>query len=179
VRPALERLRALAAAGAVARRYVHAPARLARQYADQVRLGDALQRAGGAVVCLNREWGRRPEADLLLHVQGMMADYERAQSIERQRRGTRHAARAGAVNGLSGAPYGYRYLPKDAGGGQASSEMAPGEARVVGPVCEGVGRDRLTIGAVGRRRRRAGERTRPGKAVWDRSVVWGLLKNPA
>ena len=44
---------------------------------------------------------------------------------------------------------------------------------------DGVGRDRLTIGEVCRRLTQAGERTRTGKTVWDRSVVWGMLKNPA
>ena len=42
-----------------------------------------------------------------------------------------------------------------------------------------VGRDRLTIGEVCRRLTRAGEVTRTGKRVWDRSVVWGMLKHPA
>ena len=42
-----------------------------------------------------------------------------------------------------------------------------------------VGHDRLTIGEVCRRLTQTGEVTRPGKTVWDRSVVWGILKNPA
>ena len=42
-----------------------------------------------------------------------------------------------------------------------------------------VGGDRLTIGAVCRRLTPAGERTRTGKTVWARSVVWGILKHPA
>jgi site-specific DNA recombinase len=179
VRPALERLRDMAAAGAVDRLYVHSPDRLARKYAYQGLLVDEFQRAGVEVVFLNRELGRSPEDDLLLQVQGMMAEYERAKIIERHRRGKRHAARAGAVNVLSGAPYGYRYIPKHAGGGQACYEMVPDEARVVGQVFEWVGHDRLTIGEVCRRLTRAGERTRTGKTVWDRSVVWGMLKNPA
>ena len=179
VRPALERLRDLAAAGAVDRLSVHSPDRLARKYAYQVLLVDELPRAGGEVVFLPRELGRSPEDDLLLQGQGMMAEYERAKIIERHRRGKRHAARASAVNVLSGAPYGYRYIPKDARGGQACYEMVSGEARVVGQVFEWVGHDRLTIGEVCRRLTRAGERTRTGKTVWDRSVVWGMLKNPA
>jgi site-specific DNA recombinase len=55
----------------------------------------------------------------------------------------------------------------------------PDEARVVRQVFDWVGRDRLTIGEVCRRLTQASEVTRTGKAVWDRSVVWGLLKNPA
>jgi site-specific DNA recombinase len=179
VRPALERLRDLVAAGAVDRLYVHAPDRLARKYASQVLLVDEFQRAGVEVIFLNRELGRSPEDELLLQVQGMMAEYERAKIIERHRRGKRHAARAGAVNVLSGAPYGYRYVPKHAGGGQARYDIVPDEARVVRQVFDWVGRDRLTIGAVCRRLTHAGEVTRTGKTVWDRSAVWGMLKNPA
>jgi site-specific DNA recombinase len=179
VRPALERLRDVTAAGAVDRLYVHSPDRLARKYAYQVLLVDEFQRAGVEVIFLNRELGRNPEDDLLLQVQGMMAEYERAKIIERHRRGKLHAARAGTVNVLSGAPYGYRYIPKYEGQGQARYEAVPDEARVVRQVFDWVGRDRLTIGEVCRRLTQAGEVTRTGKTIWDRSVVWGMLKNPA
>jgi site-specific DNA recombinase len=179
VRPALERLRDLAAAGAVDRLYVHSPDRLARKYAYQVLLVDEFQRAGVEVIFLNRELGRSPEDDLLLQVQGMMAEYERAKIIERHRRGKRHAARAGSVNVLSGAPDGYRSMPKHASGGQARYDIVPEEARVVRQVFAWVGRDRLTIGAVCRRLSCASEVTHTGKTVWDRSAVWGMLKNPA
>ena len=87
---------------------MHAPDRLARKYAYQVLLVDEFRRAGVEVIFLNRALGQRPEDDLLLQVQGRMAEYERAKIIERQRRGKRHAARSGAVHVLSGAPYGYR-----------------------------------------------------------------------
>ena len=42
-----------------------------------------------------------------------------------------------------------------------------------------VGGDRLTLGEVCRRLTQAGERTRTGRTVWDRRVVWGILKHPA
>src|SRR5882724_7181937 len=179
VRPALERLRDVIAAGAIDRLYVHSPDRLARKYAYQVLLVDEFRRAGVEVIFLNRALGQSPEDDLLLQVQGMIAEYERAKIIERHRRGKRHAARSGVVNVLSGAPYGYRYIAKYAGGGQARYELVPDEARLVRQVFDWVGRDRLTIGEVCRRLTRAGEVTRTGKTVWDRSVVWGMLKNPA
>jgi site-specific DNA recombinase len=179
VRPALERLRDLVAAGAVDRLYIHSPDRLARKYAYQVLLVDEFHRAGVEVVFLNRELGRSPEDDLLLQVQGMMAEYERAKIIERHRRGKLHAARAGKVNVLGGAPYGYRYIDKYAGGGQARYEVLPEEARVVCQVFDWVGRDRVTIGEVCRRLTQAGERTRTGRTVWERSVVGGILHNPA
>ncbi len=129
VGPALERLRDLAAAGAVVRLYVPSPDRLACKYAFQVLLVDEFQHAGVEVIFLNRELGRSPEDALLLQVQGMMAEYERPKMIERHRRGKLHAARAGVVNVLSGAPYGYRYVPKYEGHGKRAmrwSRTKPG-----------------------------------------------------
>jgi site-specific DNA recombinase len=179
VRPALERLREAVAVGAVDRLYVHSPDRLARKYAYQVLLVDALPHAGVEVIFLNRELGHTPEDELRLQVQGMMAEDERAKILERHRRGTRHAAHAGSVKVLVAAPYGYRYLPKHHGGGQARYEMVAEEARVVRQMFEWVGHERATIGDVCRRLSRAGEPTRTGKAVWDRSAMWGMLRNPA
>jgi site-specific DNA recombinase len=83
------------------------------------------------------------------------------------------------VNVLSGAPYGYRYIDKHSGGGQARYEGQAAEARVVRQVFAWVGRDRLSIGEVCRRLTQAGEVPRTGKTVWDRSVVWGILHKPA
>jgi site-specific DNA recombinase len=117
VRPALKRLRDAMSTGIIDRLYVHSPDRLARKYAYQVLLVEELSRLGVEVVFLNRELGHSPEDDLLLQVQGMTAEYERAKILERHRRGKLHAARTGSVNVLVGAPYGYRYINKHQGGG--------------------------------------------------------------
>src|SRR4051794_32110158 len=61
VRPGLERLRDLAAAGSLDRVYVHSPDRLARRYAYQVLLVDELRRAGIEIVFLNRAIGTSAE----------------------------------------------------------------------------------------------------------------------
>ncbi|MDA8185108.1 MAG: recombinase family protein [Actinomycetota bacterium] len=179
VRPALESLRDLAVAGDIDRLYVHSPDRLARKYAYQVLLLEELRRAGVEVVFLNRELGRTPEDDLLLQVQGMVAEYERAKILERSRRGKRHAAKEGVVSVLSCAPYGYRYVSKQDGGGQARFEVVLDEARVVRLIFEWVGRERVSIGEVCRRLNKAGERTPRDKAAWSRSTIWGILRNPA
>ncbi len=65
---------------------------------------DECRRAGVEVIFLNRAVGQSPADDLLLQMQGMRAEYERAKILARHRRGKRHAARVGAVNVLSGAP---------------------------------------------------------------------------
>ena len=178
VRPGLERLRDLVATGTLDRVYVYAPDRLARRYAYQVLLLDEFRRGGAEVVFLNRPIGVSPEDDLLLQVQGMVAEYERAQILERSRRGKRHAARRGAVSVLSTAPYGYRYIDKRHGGGVARYEVIEDEAAVVRQMFEWLGRDRVSIGEVCRRLRQAGHRTRAGVA-WQRGTVWRVLKNPA
>jgi site-specific DNA recombinase len=109
VRPALDRLRDLVMTGAIDRIYVHSPDRLARNYAYQVLLVDEWRRAGVDLVFLNRPLGQSPEDDLLLQVQGIVAEYERAKIMERSRRGKKHAAQRGSLNVMSGAPFGYRY----------------------------------------------------------------------
>ena len=84
LRPGLEQLRDVVALQGVDRLYVHSPDRLARKYAYQVLLLDELQRAGVAVIFLNRALSQTPEDELLLQVQGMIAEYERAKILERQ-----------------------------------------------------------------------------------------------
>ena len=85
----------------------------------------------------------------------------------------------GVVSVLSGAPYGYRYVSKQEGAGEAHFEVVWEEARVVRQVFEWVGRDRCSIGEVRRRLEAAKERTRTGKTVWDRATIGGMLHNPA
>jgi site-specific DNA recombinase len=179
IRPALERLRDVVAAAGIDQLYVHCPDRLARNYAHQVLLLEEFLRAGVEVIFLNREVGQTPEDQLLLQVQGMIAEYERAKILERSRRGKRHGAQVGKVSVLAGAPYGYRYVTKQEGEGEARFEIVWEEARVVRQVFEWVGRDRCTIGEVRRRLEAAGEQTRTGKTVWDRTTICGMLKNPA
>jgi len=130
VRPALERLRDMAAAGSIDRLYVHSPDRLARRYAYQVLLIDELSRCAVKVVFLNHGVGDSPEDSLLLQVQGMVAEYERAKILERSRRGKLHAARKGVVSVLSAAPYGYRYLPVSREGREAQYEIILEQAKV-------------------------------------------------
>ena len=179
LRPALEQLRDLAATGGIDRLYIHSPDRLARKYAYQVLLLDELQRAGVEIVFLNRALGDSPEDDLLLQVQGMVAEYERAKILERSRRGKRHAARSGSINPLSGAPYGYHYIDTQQGNGQARYEVHPEQAPVVRQIFDWMGREQATIGEACRRLQQADIPSPKGKPVWDRSTIWGMLNNPA
>jgi site-specific DNA recombinase len=178
-RPALERLRDAVAGGHIERIYVHAPDRLARRYAHQVLLIDEFHRAGAEVVFLNRPIGGTAEDDLLLQVQGVIAEYKRAKILERSRRGRRHAARSGSVSALTGAPFGYRYMSRAQGGGAARFEVVEDEAHIVRLVFAWVGLDRLSLREVCRRLRQMGCRTRRGSTYWHASTIRGMLDNPA
>jgi len=178
VRPGLERLRDLAAQGQLDAVLVYSPDRLSRKYAYQVLLLEEFARAGTAVVFVRAPRAETPEEVLLLQVQGMIAEYEKAQIGERTRRGKRHRARCGLVNVLSGAPYGYRYVRKSEAG-PARYEVLEAEAAVVREVFRRYGEEGWTIGALTRWLTAAGIPTRTGKRQWDRSTVWGMLRNPA
>jgi site-specific DNA recombinase len=176
VRPALDRLRDLTATGVINRIYVHSPDRLARNYAYQVLLIDEWRRAGVEVVFLNRPLGQSPEDDLLLQVQGIVAEYERAKIMERSRRGKKHAAQHGSLNVMSCAPFGYRYVSvRD---GQGSSPFQS-RREWVKQVFEWIVNDRCSLGEVCRRLQETGERTQSGKSIWSRQAVWHMLQNPA
>jgi site-specific DNA recombinase len=179
LRPALERLRDMAAAGALDRVYVSCPDRLARDFAHQILLIDELHRAGVEVVFLNHNVDDSPEGNLLLQIQGVIAQYERAKILERVRRGRLHAARSGAVSVLGGAPYGYRYIKKSDGGGCAAYQIVLEEARVVRQIFDWVGRDGCSLSAVVKRLKTSGIPTSTGKPVWDRATLADMLKNAA
>lgn len=179
VRPALERLRDVAAAGGLNRLYVLSPDRLSRKYAYQVVLVEELERAGVVLCFLSDPLDASPQIALLQQLQGMIAEYERAQITERTRRGKRYGAQQGAVSALSGAPYGYRYVPKGPGEPDARYEIVVDQARVVRQIFTWVGHDRLTLGVVQQRLGATGERTRNGTTTWDRGTLRRLLRNPA
>jgi site-specific DNA recombinase len=178
VRPGLERVRDLAAEGQIQAVLVLSPDRLSRKYAYQVLLLEELARHGVQVVFINAPRSDSPEDQLLLQFQGMIAEYERTQILERSRRGKLHRARQGEASVLSGAPYGYRYVRKnDERAG--SYEVIEAEAQVVCQAYEWYTVEGLSIGAVTRRLNELGVPTKKHGAKWERSTVWAMLRNPA
>jgi DNA invertase Pin-like site-specific DNA recombinase len=98
-RPGLERVRDLAAEGQIQAVLVYAPDRLSRKYAYQILLIEELAREGVETRFLNAPQSTTAEDQLLVQFQGMIAEYERAQILERSRRWKRHRARAGIEPG--------------------------------------------------------------------------------
>jgi site-specific DNA recombinase len=178
LRPGLEAVRDLAAAGHIEAVLVYSPDRLSRKYAYQVLLAEELSRCGVELVFLKAPSGTTPEDQLLVQFQGMIAEYERAQIAERSRRGKRHRAREGSINVLSGAPYGYRYVRKR-DTSAAYYEVIDSEAAVVRRVYQAYTQQGLSINALARLLNEEQVPTRTGTTRWERSTVWGMLRNPA
>ena len=177
-RPALERLRDLVAGVGVDVVVCYSPDRLARKFAYQALLIEEFTRAGTRVEFVKGPRGDSPEDQLLVQFQGMFAEYEKAQIMERYRRGKAHRARAGSVSVLSGAPYGYRYLRKTPHT-PAGYEIVAHEAVLVREVFRRYTDDGASIAELARWLGEQGALTRTGKSRWDRSVIWGILRNPA
>jgi site-specific DNA recombinase len=178
VRPGLEALRDLAAEGQIAAVLIYSPDRLSRKYAYQVLLSEELSRCGVELIFLKAPAVATPEDQLLVQFQGMIAEYERAQIAERCRRGKKHMAQQGGVNVLSGAPFGYRYVRKS-DTSAAFYEVVEAEAAVVRMVFEIYTQQRLSINAIARLLNERQIATRTGQGRWERSTVWGMLRNPA
>jgi DNA invertase Pin-like site-specific DNA recombinase len=177
-RPALERLRDLVAQVAVDVVLCYSPDRLARKFAYQAVLIEEFARAGTTVRFVKGPRGDTPEDALMVQFQGMFAEYEKAQLMERYRRGKAYRARAGSVNVLGGAPFGYRYGRKtpECGG---TYDIVEHEAHLVAELFRRYTDDGATIADLTRWLTACGTPTRTGKTRWDRSVVWGMLRNPA
>jgi site-specific DNA recombinase len=94
-RPALDRLRDGAQRGEFDAVVVLAPDRLARDYAHQWFLIEELTKLHIQMIVLHNPFGDTPQGKLLAQMQGMIAEYERAQILERTRRGRLEKARRG------------------------------------------------------------------------------------
>ena len=79
---------------------------------------------------------------------------------------------------LSGAPFGYRYVRKTDLAG-AAYEIVEDQAALVAEMFRRYADDGATIADLARWLGSAGAVTRTGKHRWDRSVIWGMLRNPA
>jgi DNA invertase Pin-like site-specific DNA recombinase len=178
VRPALERLRDVVTGVGVDVVLCYSPDRLARKFAYQALLIEEFARAGTKVEFVKGPRGDSPEDQLMVQFQGMFAEYEKAQILERYRRGKAHRAKTGSVNVLSGAPFGYRYLRKTDHTG-AVYEVVEHEAALVAELFRRYADDGVSIAELTRWLTAQSAPTRTGKHRWDRSVVWGMLRNPA
>lgn len=155
---------------------VLSPDRLARKYAYQALVLEEFRRAGCEVTFLNHAITDNPGDQLLLQIQGAVAEYERALLGERFRRGKLQKARAGWFIG-GRAPYGYRYIPcRDGAGGRL--EIDEDEAMFVRLLYGWLVEERMTIRQILKRLNFGPFYPRSGKHPWSPSVVHHILSEP-
>jgi site-specific DNA recombinase len=155
---------------------VFAPDRLARKYAYQVLLLEEFRRAGCEVVFLQHPISDDPNDQLLLQIQGAIAEYERAVLAERFRRGKLQRARDGQYLGGK-APYGYRYIRRQDGvAGHLVIDEA--EAEMVRTLYTWFVDDQLTIRQVAWRLYASAWHPRGAGRVWATSTIHHILADP-
>ena len=177
-RPALDRLRDFASEGLFEDIFILSPDRLSRKYAYQAILIDEFN---GNEVKVHFQNSKDPVSatdNLSIQMQGMFAEYERAQIAERSRRGKKYKAKNGAVSVFSRAPYGYRYI-KGADQVSASFEINDREASVVKTIFELYVKKRLSIGKIQSYLSEHQVRSPKGLTIWSRSTINFMLKNSA
>jgi len=175
-RPGLDALRDAVHEGAVDLVAVLTPDRLTRRYAYQVLLIEEFRRAGCQLIFVQRPITEDPNDQLLLQIQGAVAEYERALLSERFRRGKLQKARAGQY--LAGrAPYGYRYVPRqDSVAGHLVIDDS--EAELVRTLYQWLIDEPMTIRQILKRLNFGPWFPRSGRRPWSPSTVHHILSDP-
>ncbi len=168
-RPALDRLRDAAHEGEFEVVGVYSPDRLARRYAYQILLLEEFRKAACEVEFIERPISDDPHDQLLLQIQGAIAEYERAVLAERFRRGKLQKARDGQWVGGQGS-YGYRYVPRR-DGVPGHLEIDDDEAAVVRMLYRWLIDERMTVRQIIKRLAAGPWRPRNGKRIWSNAVV--------
>src|SRR5262249_7420347 len=176
-RPALDRLRDAARRGEFDAVVIVSPDRLARNYAHQWLLIEECEKLHTPLIFLQNPFGDSPQGKLLTQMQGMIAEYERAQIAERTRRGRLEKARQGAFMPWAYTCYGYRYLPKRYGL-PPPLMIDPVEAAVVRDIYRVLVEEQLSCRQITKRLNVANTPTPTGKnAVWQHATVRNMLAN--
>jgi site-specific DNA recombinase len=175
-RPGLDRLRDAAEAGTVDAIWCLSPDRLARSYAYQILILDELASYQVPVRFSDAPPLDDPQGRLLVQIQGVIAEHERAKFVERGRRGKLYRARAGEVLSTK-VPYGYRRVPRGEHGPAHVIIHEPEAAvvrRVFADFLAGHSQRHLAVALSNE-----GIASPEGKPVWRLSTVCRLLRNEA
>lgn len=175
-RPGLDRLRDAIGPGEFDLVLFHSPDRLARKAVYQHLILEELEKAGVRLEFLNFPVDGSPESKMLLGMQGLFAEYERAKIIERTRRGKLHWAREGALVG-GHASFGYRWV-KRGEDHRARLEIVEYPAAVVRRMYRLLLAERFSTWAIARILTEEGVPTPRGAAQWQPMAIYRILSNP-
>lgn len=175
-RPGLDALRDAAADGEFQKVIIYSPDRLARRYAYQVIVIEELNKCGCEVIFLQKPITNDPEENLLIQMQGIIAEYERTKILERTRRGRLFKARHGHFLNWSSPPYGYRYQPTS-GGQPGYAVVHEEEAELVKQIFYWYVEESISTRNIAKRLNLMGIHPRKGGKGWDPSVIRLILTN--
>ena len=127
------------------------------------------------VIFLHNPCGDTPQGKLLTQMQGMIAEYERTQILERTRRGRLEKARRGEYVPWAYHCYGYRYLPRRHDS-PPHVVVEPGEAEVVRSMYRLLVAEHLRCRQMTKRLNEAHIATPSGQnQVWQPATVRNIL----
>jgi site-specific DNA recombinase len=148
-----------------------------RNYAHQWFLVEEFEKLNTQLIFLQNPFGDSPQGKLLTQMQGMIAEYERAQIAERMRRGRLEKARRGEFMPWAYTCYGYRYLPKRHGS-TPQVMIEPTEAEVVRSIYRAAVEEQLSCRQITKRLNQSKTPTPSGKnQVWQPNTVRNILTN--
>ena len=177
-RPALDRLRDAAEAGVLDGVLCLCVDRLARAYAYQVLILEELERLKVTVRFLEGPSpSDDPQATLLIQMQGVIAEYEKAKVAERNRRGKLYRARAGEIPFWK-VSYGHRRVIAERGG-RARIEIFEPEAQVVREIFAAYVERGLSVRQIAFELRDRAIPSPTGKPQWGTSAIDRVLRNEA
>ncbi len=175
-RPGLDQLRDALRDGEIDVVVFHSPDRLARKAVYQGLVLEEIEKAGVRAEFLNYPVDDSPESRMLLGMQGLFAEYERAKIMERTRRGKLQRAREGALVG-GHAPFGYRWVKRNETS-RARLETEDFQATVIRRMYRLLVEEQLSTRAIARKLTLEGVPTSRGAAQWQPTAVFRMLTNP-
>jgi site-specific DNA recombinase len=180
-RPGLDRLREQAAMAAFELVLITAPDRLARKYVHQLLLMEELVGLGCQIEFVERPMkDDDPHDQLVLHIRGAVAEYERSLIADRMRRGRQAKLRNGMLLPWTVAPYGYLLdaeRPRD----PSRVQIDPVKAAVVQQIFAWYTDLQQSVSLYGVAKQLNDDgipAPRNGKH-WSAAAIRGILRNPA
>jgi len=172
-RPALSRLRELAASREIQAAVIYDPDRLSRKLSHLMILTEELEGRGVEVIFVNAPKDDTPEGRMLFGLKGLFAEYEREKMRQRTMSGKKRRAEAGHVLG-GRIPYGYEYVSEDHKGHYVIHEE---EAKVVETMFNWLVEEGKSTREIAWRLTMMEVPRKQGGRQWDTSTVQRILRN--
>jgi site-specific DNA recombinase len=163
----------LAQSGSIEGILILSPDRLSRKQANQIILMEEFKKRNIQVIFTNQNFSDSPEDNLMLQIQGAIAEYERTKILDRMRRGIIHAVKKGQILG-NNPPYGYTYIPKSKTS-VGYWEVNPDEAKIVRLIYEWYVNEKMKGRAIAKRLNDEAIECRTVK--WWSSQIYSILKS--